>query len=79
MLVEVLADGRGDEGYRWLSRQPFAEPIGSGIMLHASIADALRWVIAAVPGSTGTFACVWRRTRTARRSRPGRASPSTCR
>ena len=46
MLAEVLADGRGDEGYRWLSRQPFAEPIGHGIMLHASIADALRWVIA---------------------------------
>jgi hypothetical protein len=46
MLAEVLADGRGDVGYRWLSRQPFAEPIGDGIMLHASIADALRWVIA---------------------------------
>jgi hypothetical protein len=45
LLAEVSSDGSSD-GFRWLSQQPFAEAVGEGIMLHASIADALRWVIA---------------------------------
>ncbi len=45
LLAEVVPEG-ADDGFRWLRGQPFAEAIGDGIMLHASIAGALRWVIA---------------------------------
>lgn len=46
LLADAVPDSDGAEGFRWLSRQPFVEAVGHGIMLHAAISDALRWVVA---------------------------------
>jgi len=46
MLAEVAPGEDAHEGFLWLSRQPFSEVVGVGLSLHASIASALRWVIA---------------------------------